>query len=157
VDSVDAFAAQATLFERWLLDGTDAEADVAREALVRLLALYAAGLELPNEWSDGLDDEPELLRLTGDEMRRVHTAASRLPFDRYSEIYNPTITAPAEPVYGSILHDLADIYRDVGSGLRAYENGRRAAAIWEWSFGLHSHWGAHATSAGGWPKTPSTG
>jgi hypothetical protein len=147
VDSVEAFAAQARLFERWLLDATDTQGDAVREALVRLLALYGAGLQLPNEWSDALERASDVDRLSEDDWRLALEASRRLPFDLYSDIYNPTIVPPGQPVVGSISDDLTDIYRDVIGGLRAYEKGERAAAVWEWSFGLHSHWGAHATSA----------
>jgi hypothetical protein len=51
------------------------------------------------------------------------------------------------PVVGSLSDDLADIYRDVVTGLRAYDRGDRAGAVWEWRFNLHAHWGAHATGA----------
>lgn len=147
LDSVKAFAAQAKVFEHWLLDGTDAQGDAAREALVRLWALYAAGLELPDSSSAELASANDVERLSDDEGLRALEACKRLPFDTYSEIYNPTIVPPEEPVVGSLSDDLTDIYRDVAAGLRAYEKGERAAAVWEWRFGLHSHWGAHATNA----------
>jgi len=87
MDSVEKFAREAAAFERWLLSGTDREADAARECLIRLLELYRAGMELPPEWSDELEGRADVERV-GD-----------------------------------------------------------AAAVWEWSFGLHAHWGAHATGA----------
>ena len=147
MDSIDAFAIQARLFERWLLEGTDQQADAATEGLKRLLELYRAALDLPAAWSDELREAADAEQLGEDEVRRAADAARRLPTDFYSEVFDPTITPPAEPVTGSLVDDLADIYRDVGGGLRAYERGDRAAAAWEWSFNLHSHWGAHATGA----------
>jgi hypothetical protein len=78
---------------------------------------------------------------------KAYEASRRLPLDYYSEIFDPTVVPAEAPVTGSVSDDLADIYRDVVTGLRAYKRGDRAGAIWEWSFGLHSHWGAHAIGA----------
>lgn len=147
MDSVAKFAAEAAAFEHWLLSGTDREADAAREGLIRLLELYRAGIDLPPESSDELEGLADVERVGDAEWRRAYEAARRLPMDHYSDVFDPTIVAAEAPVIGSISDDLADIYRDVVTGLRAHERGNRTAAIGEWSFGLHSHWGAHATGA----------
>lgn len=55
MDPAAEFATEARAFERWLLFGTDREADAARECLIRLLDLYRLGIELPPEWPDALD------------------------------------------------------------------------------------------------------
>jgi len=47
MDAVARFADEAATFERWLLSGTDQEADAARECLIRLLELYRAGVAAP--------------------------------------------------------------------------------------------------------------
>src|SRR5688572_2798552 len=125
MDSIDAFAIEARRFERWLLEATDQQSDAAREALKRLLELYRAALELPAAWSDELGDESDVEDLTDDAWQRAVKAARRLPTDFYSEIFDPTITPPPEPVVGSLVDDLADICRDVGAGLRAYDRGDR--------------------------------
>ena len=147
MDAVARFADEAATFERWLLSGTDQEADAARECLIRLLELYRAGVALPPEWSDELEGRAELERVDDTEWRRAYEASRRLPLDHYGDVFDPTATPPEGAVVGSISDDLADIYRDVVTGLRAYRRGDRAGAVWEWSFGLHSHWGAHATGA----------
>jgi hypothetical protein len=147
MDSVEKFAREAAAFERWLLSGTDREADAVSQCLIRLLDLYRAGIDLPREWSDELDDRAEIELVSDAEWRRAHEASQRLPLDYYSEVFDPTKTPSEDPVIGSVSDDLADVYRDVVAGLRAYERGDRAGAIWEWSFGLHSHWGAHVTGA----------
>jgi hypothetical protein len=146
-DSVERFAEEARLFERWLLDGSEHDADAAREALRRLLKLYSCALDLPEPWSDELEAAPEVSRLDEGEFRRAYDASKRLPLDLYSEVFDPTIVPADEAVVASLADDLGDIYRDVGTGLRAYESGNRAGAVWEWSFNLRSHWGAHATGA----------
>lgn len=147
MDSVTKFAEEAAAFERWLLSGTDRGADAARECLIRLLQLYRAGIDLPPEWSDELESRTDIERVSDAEWRRASEASGRLPLDYYSEVFDPTTVPGEAPVVCSIANDLADIHRDVVTGLRAYERGDRAGAIWEWSNGLHSHWGAHATGA----------
>jgi hypothetical protein len=147
MDSVEKFAREAAAFERWLLAGADREADAARECLIRLLDLYRAGIELPPEWSAELEGRADVERVGYAEWRKAYDASRRLPVDLYSQVFDPTVTSTEAPGIGSVSDDLADIYRDVATGLRAYERGDRAGAVWEWSFGLHSHWGAHATGA----------
>lgn len=44
------FARHARGFERWVLESQSEGADVAREALLQLTALYAAALSLPSPW-----------------------------------------------------------------------------------------------------------
>ena len=70
------------------------------------------------------------------------------PHDRYWEFFNPYVKD--DPVTRSLADDLADIYRDIQPGLKLYRygsKGARGAAIWNWRFGLTSHWGHHATDA----------
>lgn len=147
MDPVERFAAAATDFERWLVTGTDQGPDAARAALMHLLRLYACGLELPDAWSGDIDKEGDVERLAEQEWRKAKAACARLPLNHYNDVFNPVDPNDATPIARSLDDDLADIYRDVVSGLRAYELGNRAGAAWEWSFHLHAHWGAHATSA----------
>lgn len=148
MDPVARFADAAAAFARWLLAGEDQEADAARGGLIRLLELYRAGIELPPGSSSAMDDRPSVERVGDEEWRKAYDATRRLPIDYYSEVFDPTeVPAEDRPVIGSVADDLADIYRDVVTGLRAYEKGDRVGAIWEWSFHLQVHWGAHATGA----------
>ena len=167
IDSADAFATEAALFERWARHGADTGHASAREALVRITKLYACALALPPAWSDELADQPDAEGIAADELAAVFAACARLPIDWYGEVYDPLPVPPDEPGVGSLADDIADIYGDVVSGLREYEAGRRARAIWEWGFGLQHHWGEHATSAiralhcwlaaNGWDGAPSWG
>jgi hypothetical protein len=147
MDSVAKFADEAAAFERWLLYGTDREADGARECLIRLLELYRAGIGLPPEWSDELEGRADVERVGDADFRGAYEASRRLPLDLYSAGFDPTVIDADAPVAGSLSLDLAEIYGDVATGLRAYQRGDRAGAVWEWSFNLHAHWGAHATGA----------
>lgn len=147
MEPVEKFTNEAAAFEHWLLHGTESGGAAVRECLRRLLALLAAGIELPPARADGLADRDETEPVSDAEWRMAYEAAQRLPVDYYGEVYDPTLIPPDEPGVGSIADDLADIFRDVVGGLRMYRRGDLAGAVWEWSFGLRAHWGAHATSA----------
>jgi len=148
MDSVANFAAEAERFESWARDATDEGEWAAREALLRITHLYVAALQLPPAWSDELSEAAEPERVNHDEWQTIFSRCSRLPFDSYTVVFYPLeVPASEEPVVGSVADDIADIYRDVFSGLRAYRSGRRAEAIWEWGFGFREHWGRHATDA----------
>jgi hypothetical protein len=145
--SVERFVEQAVLFEHWLSHGQDRGGMAARNALVRLATLYRAALDLPRECSDEAAGEPEATPVDHDGWQRAYDAAGRIPLDYYAEVFNPTAIDDREPVMGSLADDLADIYRDVVSGLRTYESGRQSSAVWQWTFAFHTHWGAHAVGA----------
>ncbi|MBI3409617.1 MAG: DUF5063 domain-containing protein [Planctomycetes bacterium] len=147
MDAVDRFAAVASLFEQWARYGTAQGELAARQALFHLTRLYLAALELPSPWSEELADQPEAERLTDEECRTVASACARFPFDFYREVFDPLLDPPEEPVGACISDDISDIYRDVVTGLREYQAGRRPIAVWEWAFAFRHHWGAHATSA----------
>jgi hypothetical protein len=147
MDAVERFATEAAAFQQWARHGADTGERAVREALVRITRLYLAALELPPAWSEELASEPDAERVGEDEWRAVFAAASRLPVDYYAEVFDPSVIPPEVPVIASIADDIADIYRDVVSGLGAYQAGRRAQAIWEWGFGFEHHWGEHATGA----------
>jgi hypothetical protein len=148
VDAVERFAAEAVAFREWAAWGTDAGEVATRNALLRVTRLYLAALELPPAWSQELADQPDAERVGDAEWRAVFAAAGRLPLDYYGTVFDPLIVPPNEsPVIGSLSDDIADIYRDVVSGLWAFEAGRPAAALWEWGFGFRHHWGEHATGA----------
>ena len=147
MDSVDQFAAEARRFREWALTGPDQAEWAARGALVRLTSLYAAALELPPSWNEELTDQTDAKSVGEDECRAVTVACRRLPFDLYGEVFDTLAVPPEQPVVGSLTDDITDIYRDVITGLREYESGRRAQAVWEWGSGLRQHWGKHATGA----------
>lgn len=147
MDAVDRFAVEAARFREWARNGSDQAEGAAREALVHLTRLYLTALELPSAWSEELADRPDAERVGDEEYRAVAAACRRLPFELYGEVFDPLPVPPDEPVVGSLTDDIADVYRDVVTGLREYEAGRRAQAVWEWGFGLRHHWGEHATSA----------
>lgn len=86
-------------------------------------------------------------RVDQEEWAHVFASLRRLPFDFYSEVYDPLPVPGEPPVIGSLLDDLADIYGDVVSGLRTYHAGQQNSAAWGWTFLMQAHWGQHATSS----------
>lgn len=146
MDAVERFAAEATAYREWASHGTDVGEYAARNALLRITRLYLTALDLPPAWSEeGYHLEPE--RVGDEECQAVLMACRRLPLDGYSVLFDPLPIPAEEAVVGSLSDDITDIYRDVVTGLREFEAGRRAVAVWEWVFGLQHHWGSHATSA----------
>jgi hypothetical protein len=139
------FANEARLFVHWANGKTEERMD-AKTALHRIVALYAAALHLPSPFSDDVSNSDDH-RVDSDEARLIYKRASTLPFKYYSEVFDPLQLPPEEPVIGDIADDIADIYRDVASGLNFYEHGRLDDARWEWGFNFQNHWGEHASGS----------
>ena len=146
MDSVEQFAAEALRFEQWAHSNEPNAALAARTALLRISSLYTAALQLPSPYTYAGDGQPCPDVGLVDECAKL-SAFQAIPFDMYGEVFNPLLVPPDEPVIGSIADDITDVYRDVVAGLRAYQTGNRAGAIWEWGFHFHHHWGKHATGA----------
>ena len=79
-----------------------------------------------------------------DEYRVVLKRFGALPFNYYSQCFNPLVVPAEEPVTADLADDLADIWNDVKRGLILYESGAIEAAVWEWRFHFSAHWGHHA-------------
>lgn len=144
MDSLPQFAYEARAFTAWATQCTLTESEAAREALVRILSLFAAALQLPPFLDNDLQNDADIL--TRSDTSTV-IAYRTLPFDMYSEVFDPMDLGTQEPVIGSLADDVLDIYRDIATGLVAYECGDILNARWEWGFGFAHHWGEHATGA----------
>lgn len=147
MDAIERFVREAAHFEQWARHGTDQGDAAARAALLHITRLYLAALELPPAPDDAPDSDREPDRVSDEDWQAVLAACARLPFDQYGEVFDPLLMPPEAPVIASLADDIADIYRDVVSGLREYRTGRHTQAVWEWTFLLHAHWGEHATGA----------
>ena len=146
-DAVERFLSVARRFEEWAAHGTDQGMDAAQNGLRLIAQLYAAGLELPG-LSDEVEPDFEESLVSEAEWLQVFKHSARLPFQYYSEVYNPLpVPSDEEPVVGDIGDDIADIFRDVVGGIRLFDRGQESGAVWKWGFDLHYHWGEHATSA----------
>lgn len=146
LESLHAFAREAVSFEVWARQTPGLGQNVVRDALIRLTRLYSAALLLPPYAGANLSTKGDRFRLSSKECEDV-VAYKAFPLDWYSEIFNPLEIPPDEPVTGSLADDIRDIYRDVVSALRAYEQNDLEAARWDWGFGFSHHWGEHATGA----------
>lgn len=140
------FCDEARCFVAWA-DGTTALALSAPLALRRVVALYAAALELPQPWSERVSPESSAEPpWMGARLNAVRTRAAAIPLQHYGEIFSPHVVTD-EPVVGDLADDLMDIYRDVAMGLYLHDAGFIDDAIWQWGFNFQIHWGKHASSA----------
>ena len=138
------------------------------QVLSTTVALYRAGLQLPNVmpdpgfkplgvWfeenkrlpiSEQIKRNPKIQerRRRGQSIRRniVLSLGSEL---RYQLVFDPF--KDHESVTTTVSDDLEDIYCDVKEGLLAMAGLDRASAsiVWQWKFDLEIHWGRHAVSA----------
>ena len=156
MSAIDQFAVRAEAFRCWLIEGTDTGAAAVQQALSHLTGLFGAALGLPTGASAN-----EAPRVTDDEWRQAFEACRRLPVRSYGVVFDPLIVPPGETDITDVADDLADIYRDIVTGLRAYQNGDHGEAAWQWRFAFWSHWGRHAIGAMGalraWLEADGTG
>ena len=137
------FADAARAYVAWAecptVHGELREAFTARRLLARLIA---GVVELPRERADS--EAPDI---PAEDQRRVFERFGRLPFNYYSECFDPLVVPAEEPVVADLADDLADVWRDVKAGLLRYDAGDEAGAAWHWTLHFSAHWGLHATAA----------
>lgn len=144
-EDVAAFLDAATKYCDWA-EGPAAEADDEAATAVRLLSAILHHMQtLPGAESEGLS-EHEILQ-KGPETVRIYKRFAALPFQYYSEVWDPLEVPGAEPVTGDIADDLMDIYIDLKQGLIYAGQQRIGEAVFYWGFTYGVHWGRHATSA----------
>jgi hypothetical protein len=146
MQDLQLFAEHARRFQRWIQESSPEGSSAAREALLELTRLYGAALGLPSPFLADSENEHSL-GVSDIEFDRVRTWCGRLPFQYYGEVFDPTVVPPEEPVVGDVANDIADVYRDVITGLRLFDEGLFDDALWEWGFSFRTHWGKHATDA----------
>ena len=119
-----------------------------------MLELYIAALSLPNPEPSG--DELRAASIAHEEWLVVFRQLQLKlgPYDFYREIYDPAafgdpggaIDTGDEPVVSSLSDDLADIWRDLRSGLRVWDDASadiQSDLVSEWRESFVSHWGQH--------------
>lgn len=141
-EPVDRFARAAEQFCAWGRRRSPSQENELVLVCQLLADLVAAGCALG--WEGG---EPLEVECDASELELVRAAASDLPFQYYSEVFNNLVLPAEHPVTGDIVDDLMDIYRDIALGLRVYKAGKRQQAGAHWRFWFANHWGEHATSA----------
>ena len=139
------FATAVADFENWVIGGSDSGIEAVQNASIHLVTLYRLALSLKFSGTDDDINNESIERVDDTEYQKVLSKLSRIPFQYYGEVFDPLIIPPEEPVIGDITDDLADIYRDTVSALRAYNNGSTHEAVWYWLFCFNSHWADHAT------------
>jgi hypothetical protein len=140
-----------------LFESEPADADQWAEAVLSALAqVYAAAHRLPGfGLSEDAPDIPDSLDVTTAEWRSVFGVVSRAlgPQEAYWAYFDPSEPQDSDerPIFHSLADDLADIYRDIKPGLRAWETGDDRyleTIVFDWKTPLFgSHWGLHAVSA----------
>lgn len=160
-----ALGAFAVLARRWC-ELIESRASLDLKALVTrahdlVPRLYAAALDLPttdvlfpDDGKEGdeevaLDLQPDPDRLGSPEWSAMFDSLSKLlgKWDRYAEVYDVYGPSDKDNVGGSLADDLSDLYVDIKVGLIKWERGDSGGALWEWRFGVETHWGDHATAA----------
>ena len=133
--SIDAFYSLAEKYCAFITK-TEISGESVPALMELLMSLYISAQNLP-------DMEPETtdassFRNDVSIQIRIHEQIS--PF--YWETPDPFVRE--EPVCGCLADDLADIASDLQRGMREYNSENRGNAVFEWKFGLRSHWGSHA-------------
>jgi len=140
-----------------LFESEPADVDCWVEAVLSALAqVYAAAHRLPGfGLSDDAADIPDSLYFTHEDWFSLFGFIQRIlgPQEAYWAYFDPSEPADSneQPIFHSLADDLADIYRDLKPGLRAWETGDDRyleTVVFEWKTPLFgSHWGLHAVSA----------
>jgi hypothetical protein len=143
MEAIDNFVSAARAFIA--LAESPASADEHSEGMATrqcVVALISAVLALP-------PGSPETAApdISNDEYQHIFRRFGALPFNFYSQCFNPLVVPAEEPVVADLADDLADIWRDVKAGLLLYESGEPESAVWHWSNHYSFHWGHHATAA----------
>ena len=120
-----------------------------QEAFIILPQLIYSGMKLP-EIKRVTDYHPD--RISYEEYNLIYDSLLHKikKWDNYLEMFDPYKRREKIPVHGSLSDDLADIYRDVQSGLNEWDKipaPQKLDIIWEWEYSFETHWGEHATSA----------
>lgn len=138
----ERFADTARRFCRWAESELQDSTSETRTARRLLAELYLQVIDLPEVSADA--DAPEISQ---EQYQLVFKRFGALPFNYYSECFNPLVVPAEQPVTADLADDLADIWRDLKRGLALYESGDVEAAAWEWRFRFSAHWGHHACGA----------
>ncbi len=146
---IDLFEDLARRYCKLLEDQTPIGASLfARECLILLLRLYDGAMRLPDTVARQ-EDAPQISHETWKSM--FDSISAGMPGrDCYWTVFEPLEPNPPSPVVGSLADDLADIWRNLKSGLLLIDHrgpNCRSSAVWEWRFSFESHWGRHAVEA----------
>ena len=94
---------------------------------------------LPGNWEPDVGDDPDLDAL------RAGLAERLADFDEYAELFDPYQDTQATPF--RLSDDLAAVAADLIHGLKHYQAGSAAEALWWWQYSYVNHWGTHGGAA----------
>jgi hypothetical protein len=94
---------------------------------------------LPGNWEPDVGDDPDLDAL------RTGLAERLADVDEYAELFDPYQDTQATPF--RLSDDLAAVAADLIHGLKHYEAGSAAEALWWWQYSYVNHWGTHGGAA----------
>ena len=94
---------------------------------------------LPGNWEPDVGDDPDLDALRGGLAERL------ADFDEYAELFDPYQDTQATPF--RLSDDLATVAADLIHGLKHYQAGSAAEALWWWQYSYVNHWGTHGGAA----------
>jgi hypothetical protein len=128
--------------ELWIGNVLSAVADVYARAH-KLPSNLELDVDPPDDFDVGDDDYYQVVR-------RVHSVLAEQSY--YWSYFDPTeMDSSEKPDCGDLGDDLADIYRDLKPGLRAWRTDRDeylAAIVFDWRDApFQAHWGVHAVDA----------
>jgi len=115
-----------------------------------LLALYQAGNKLPHI---DLQEDAEFEKDIDNEFLErviVHTVNRLMDCRYYLHLFNPTDESDKDVVYGDLLDDIGDIYKDLKRSLLIFDIGTDVSkenAVWQFKFDFSNHWGDHCINA----------
>lgn len=138
------FVEAARAFAVWLVDRP--KSDGCAEALAVLSRLYAESVVFCSVEFEA-EELPASAAVGESQYAEALARAGRFPFSYYQEVFNPHEVPSGETVVGDLCDDLADIYRDIQTGINGWDAGHRQAALFHWQPQFRAHWGEHLTSA----------
>ena len=142
VNNETDFVQTAREYCLWVETGSVGELDRVQSLLAKL---HAAILDIPaiEPDSDGTCD----VTIANSEYDKIVERLRGLPINVYWDVLEPLAEDGEQPACGSLVDDLADIYRDVKDGLLNYDQGRKKDALFDWRTSFETHWGRHLTDA----------
>ncbi len=146
--AIQTFADTARRYGDWACDGVKTSGESLTEPLFYVSNLYAQALSLPErEAAAEFAALYDRYAVGEQEWGQIFKGFCELPFQYYWSLFQPVADTPEEPGCGDLHDDLADIYRDLETGYRMYQDGHIDSAVFHWKIRFRAHWGRHATSA----------
>jgi hypothetical protein len=154
--NVSAFQMAASRYCELFESVPEDSAQWLRGVLLAVSQLYASAHLLPDVGiEDDTSDVPDSMDVGHEEWRALFQQIQKIlgSQDLYWAYFDPTEPGDTsdEAICGSLADDLADIYRDIKPGLRAWEMESDiclTSIVFGWKQpNFESHWGVHAVSA----------